>query len=242
MLKRFYRVRFMDKRAMIPLLLMLLYSFLSMVIPSLVSKPPWNETFQFFGAHYWAFANEFVVALLEIPLFLIYLLPNQELFSNNMLVMRFSSLRQYWNLRVLFTVLDAVAYACFITLCMILHFWVFGQTPSLMQNSGFVLQWLLIQFVTFTLIGIIFSLVSFCFRTIVLSFALVYGGAALDFFLSTVKNIAPILFLKGLCIDPVHSVEHYWPTLLLFTGICLAMVIVLPPLIQDRDFLSKEVI
>lgn len=247
MTRAYCRMRLYDRHTWIPLLVLLSFSICAMLIPGIVPMASWDSTFQFFDGHFTMFFSVFTVALVEIPLYFVFLLANQYFFFNTAVYVRFPDSRSYWGKRFLALAGDAAVYTLFLHLLLLSHFVFLGQTALLPGKWKFLLICFLVQSLSYCAFGALFAVLAFAFKSTTVSFFCIYGLVAVDYLASTGHWLSkfdgdsqPLFFLRAICLDPVHT-GRYGSMALLMAGLIVGLFLIASALFEDRDFLSKKV-
>jgi hypothetical protein len=214
-----------------------------MLNPQLVDKAPWDfYEYHFFDAYFSAFFYYYSVTLLEIPLYFIYLFANQTFFSNTAVYLRFTNIKEYWNKRLSTIAIDAAIYIFIMYLLLFNNFIYFNHISTFFENWSFIFKSILSQWISFLVLGILFSFFSFLFIHPFIGMFITYIPVILDFVLTTTKiDMPPIFFIRTICLDPTYM-EGYWYMILLMFGISAGLYLLSTPLFENRDFLTKEVV
>lgn len=241
----YVRTRLHDKCTWISLLVLFFYSAAGL-IPGVMPRLAGNDLHRFFDMHFTAFFSLFTVALVQIPLYFVFILVNRHFFFNAAVYVRFSDSRRYWARRFLAFAEDAVIYVLFLYLLLLGQFACLGRIAALQGHERFLLICFGVQCLSYFAFSVLLTFVSIAFNSQMAGFFCLYGLIVADYFEWTSHwlgigsgNREPLFFLTAICLNPVHM-ERCGPMALLMAGLAAGLFLLLPVLCGSRDILDRK--
>lgn len=238
MMQTYFKMRFRSKETKVVIVLLIIYSSLAYFAPNILSLTAWGENPKFYLANYASFFFWFAALFFVLPLYVVYLQPNENYFSNLNVICRFEGFVKYWYVRVKIAFLDSSLFVLFLYALMLIRAAYFHQFHHYIENAAFFLKSCCIQILAFTLFALLCAFFSTIFNKPILGFTCAYLLYAYDFIASNM-GLLPIHMLNAISVRPEDSVL-YWLTFLMVAALIMIFTALGPIILNHKNRIQKE--
>lgn len=178
-------------------------------------------------------------SLVWLPVFSIFILFGQNMFRKDLVSYRFASVKKYWRSRCGAIAADALFYTLFMQMTFFLFFVTKNELPMYLQALPYLPFRFFLQFLALFLFSLIFSAVSFRFRSPMPGLAVVYVVVYTEFCMNFWGHMQTFFLLNAIYSAPENVLDFF--KALLAPLVCSIGVYVLAvTLFEQFDYLDKE--
>lgn len=218
---------------------LVLYIMAAFFNVNILALTAWETHPTFFNANYASLFFDFGLTFLTMPLFYVFMLPNNSYFNKECVFTRFGSFERYCTARSMVILLECFAYILSLYLLLFIRAVCFNQTNQFLMHSGFLLKAAISQILCLYILAMLDCCTAFLTGHSVIGFFVSYFFVAYDY-VSLQLQIPGLFVYNTMAIKPV-AMPAYLPNLFLIFVIDILTAFTFCVIAKRKDYLLRKV-